>query len=457
MFKKYAKKAGMILTTPVFNSYFTIITNTNKSFIKDKEQLYGKKLYVTKELCYNILHNIFPSLNLTLEKDLNKIKAGLDKDYYGLITINEEADYIIDRFGYGKYKISGFLLKENPLKFYMAVRGDLPVLASIIQKSLNDMTSNKLEEIKNSWHLSRYHEKINYTLLFNIVFIFLVILTVIFVYQAKLKNFNKELEKKVDEKTKELKELNESLEAKVYEKVQELTKKDKLLARQSRQAIMGEMIQMIAHQWRQPLNTITLQLSDLKLKKMLGEEVSDEELEKIIDKINDTILYLSDTINDFQNFFDPNKKIREISLCQVFDKTLNFIQPRLKSNKIDIRIIEKDIIVNVYENELIQVMLNILNNAIDAFEECDNKNRYIVLEADVDDENVHIYITDNACGIKDDIIEHIFEPYFSTKGKNGTGLGLYMSQMIMQKQFNGDIKVESSKEGTTFIITFPKV
>jgi signal transduction histidine kinase len=131
--------------------------------------------------------------------------------------------------------------------------------------------------------------------------------------------------------------------------------------------------------------------------------------------------------------------------------------PRLKDTKIKIKL-ENDshLEIQTYVNELIQVVLNILNNAIDELISSDIKKPTIIIKIEDIEDNVKIHIIDNANGISESVIERIFEPYFSTKGKNGTGLGLYMSQMIMQKQFNSKIEVKSSKKGSTFTITVPK-
>jgi C4-dicarboxylate-specific signal transduction histidine kinase len=277
-------------------------------------------------------------------------------------------------------------------------------------------------------------------------------------YQTKLKNFNKELAILVDEKTKELRKINEHLEESVSQKVLELIQKDEILTLQSKQAIMGEMISMIAHQWRQPLNTITLNISNIQLKHMLGKDMNTTELQLVLDEINKTIVYLSETVDDFKTYFHPDKKKEKITVYEVLHKAVNFILPRVKSESIEIVISkETPIVFETYQNELVQVLLNILNNAIDAYASRETEHKIIELCAESEEETIVIYVKDEAGGIDPSNIKKLFEPYFSTKGKNGTGLGLYMSQMIIQKQFKGDIKVKSSNGATTFKIIIPKV
>ena len=241
------------------------------------------------------------------------------------------------------------------------------------------------------------------------------------------------------------------------QQLEELTQKDKLLTMQSKQAVMGEMISMIAHQWRQPLSSVTLNISNFQVKRVLNAEVSDEELDRVLNNISDTAVYLSDTINDFQTYFHPQKELKKTDVVNLVQKAINFTLPRVKDTNIEIKIdVEKPIIITTYVNEIIQVLLNILNNAIDELIEMKVQNPKVVVYILNEEDNVLIEVHDNAGGIHEDNFESIFEPYFSTKGKNGTGLGLYMSQMIMQKQFHTHIEV-FSKEGTTvFKIRVPK-
>ena len=304
-----------------------------------------------------------------------------------------------------------------------------------------------------------------------ISFVLVIISIIIYFYQKKidearsviveqqemLRNFNSELEKQVKDKTTELTRLNESLELKVEQKLEELRSKDQILEAQSKQAVMGEMISMIAHQWRQPLSTITLQIANLQFKQLLGQDRSGEDIDEALSNISDTIVYLSDTIDDFQTYFHPDKEMQNIEIHDLLQRALNFAMSRVSDRGIKISISRsEEIEVKTYINELVQVVLNILNNAIDAHNEVKKNDSFINIGAKIVGERVFIYIEDNAGGIDSQNLPHLFEPYFSTKGKNGTGLGLYMSQMIIEKQFGGEIGVETSKDGSLFIIKIPK-
>ncbi len=349
------------------------------------------------------------------------------------------------------YPIILLLLQDSKKKFLWMVF----LIAMLIIAPLQNII-----EVKYSFYQAAY-----------LSFVLILTHTVIYFYQLKidnardkileqqmmLQNFNNKLENQVLKKTAELRELNESLENIVQDKIDELIQKDKLINVQSKQAIMGEMISMIAHQWRQPLSTITLQIANWQLKRLIGEEIRNSELDDTLSNINDSVIYLSDTIDDFKTYFHSGKEILDIEIHELLQKAVNFTLSRIQEMKINITISKKnDINIKTYSNELIQVILNILNNAIDAHYERKVENSTISLSIEEKENNILIYIIDNAGGIKSEHLPNIFEPYFSTKGKNGTGLGLYMSQMIVKKQFNGEIKAKSSDNTSTFIINISK-
>ncbi|WP_457746579.1 ABC transporter substrate-binding protein [Sulfurimonas sp.] len=438
--------------------HFTFMSTLDKSFISDPKLLKDKLLITQLPPFKDYLLDLYPYLNIQVESDKNKmINMVLKNKAYAVITLDSQADYIIEKYGYGKLKINGFLAKDKPVKASIGVQKDREILYSIINKVVNKIPAQKIASIENSWRINRYRESIDYSLAWKILITMGLVLAIMLYYQRKLRNFNKELAKSVYEKTKELIHINESLEATVEQKIQELIQKDEILTEQSKQAVMGEMISMIAHQWRQPLNTITLQISNLQIQQMMGEEVDKEELLETLSEISKTIVYLSNTIDDFKTYFHPNKNATRVRLSEIIDKAIKFVTPRLKGNNIAI-VVDRidDIEVNVYVNELIQVILNILNNAVDAYAKMDCDEKFIMISAKSIENSVTVSISDGAGGIKKKHIKKLFEPYFSTKGKNGTGLGLYMSRMIIEKQFGGKIEVNSADGKTTFIVSFPK-
>jgi signal transduction histidine kinase/ABC-type nitrate/sulfonate/bicarbonate transport system substrate-binding protein len=448
-----------ITTTQAFaRTPFTLITKLDKSFVQSIDQLESKTLVVEREEYKEYLQSLYPNLEILVEEDMNEMmRSLLQGKVFGAIELDEKADYVVNKYGYGKLKINGFLAKDRPISLGIGVQEDDPILLSIIEKSLAMISEEKIDKIFHSWRLLRYQNQTDYDLIIKLLVVVGFILLTLLYYQRKLKRFNIELKEQVAEKTKELREMNQSLEKSVEEKVGEIIQKDKLLTAQSKQAVMGEMISMIAHQWRQPLSTITLQISNLQIKKMMGENIDDLYIDQTLAQISDTIIYLSDTVDDFQTYFRPDKTPSTIEVHELLNKAINFVQPRLKGKQISIVIKkEEDIFIDVYANELTQVILNIVNNAIDALDEVDKEGKIICLSVALDGNKVQIMVEDNGPGIVEENKEKLFEPYFSTKGKNGTGLGLYMSQMIVEKQFNGKIEANSSEEGSTFIVSIDK-
>lgn len=259
---------------------------------------------------------------------------------------------------------------------------------------------------------------------------------------------------------KELERLNDELELRVKKSVEKIREHEKMLVVQSKNAIMGEMLEMIAHQWRQPLTAIGMISNNMLLKMILHEdEAVDKKLLGLeLDDINKHVRYLSDTIDDFRNFFKESKSKQEVFIDEIIDKSVSLIKKQLEQSAIDIEIKNKceKIILFTYKNELTQVLLNILSNSKDAFESQNIKNKKIIIKCLKKDNNLLLIIEDNAGGITDDVLPKIFEPYFSTKKqKNGTGLGLYMSKIIVNRHLEGDLFANNTEDGVSFTIKIP--
>ncbi len=223
-----------------------------------------------------------------------------------------------------------------------------------------------------------------------------------------------------------------------------LHENEKLLMQQSKMAAMGEMLENIAHQWRQPLSTISTASSGLQLQKELGIPTTKEEDTEVLDKINQTAQYLSETINHFRDFFKTNKEKTTFNLKDTYFKTLRLINSKFASLEIEVVETLNDIEINNLENEIVQVMMNLLNNAKDVLATRENQRRIIFVNIYKDKNDAIIEIIDNGGGIPEDIIDKVFEPYFTTKHKaQGTGIGLYMSLEMTTKHMNGILSVEN--------------
>ncbi|MEA3290617.1 MAG: PAS domain S-box protein [Campylobacterota bacterium] len=255
------------------------------------------------------------------------------------------------------------------------------------------------------------------------------------------------------------------LDITLQKKVQrELEEKETMLVHQSKMASMGEMLENIAHQWRQPLSVISTSSTGMMLKKEMGIDISDEEEKEHLTSISDTAVYLSNTVEDFRTFFKTDKSHTKFKLQDCFTKTLNIVSSKYKS--LNIEVIENfdDIEITTIENELIQVIMNLLNNARDILQTKNDQRRLIFADIHKVDDNAIITIKDNAGGIPDDIIDKVFDSYFTTKEKDGgTGIGLHMSKEMIEKHMNGTLDVKNEHysyddvdyKGASFKITLP--
>ncbi len=270
-------------------------------------------------------------------------------------------------------------------------------------------------------------------------------------------DFQKRAQDKIKEQHEELLLLNETLEEKVDTELKKNKEKEKLLIHQSRLAQMGEMISMIAHQWRQPLNAISTSSANLKLLMEL-DKYEKNKFSETLGQIDDYIQHLSQTIDDFRNFFKPDKQQETTTIGEIIHKSLNIIEKSFQGNEISLDIdINEDATLSTYPHELMQVILNILKNAEDILLERHIKNKNISIRHEIIHEGHLLTFEDNAGGIPEEIIEKIFDPYFSTKDqKNGTGLGLYMSKVIINEHCKGFIDVQNREKGAAFIIKLPR-
>jgi PAS domain S-box-containing protein len=230
-----------------------------------------------------------------------------------------------------------------------------------------------------------------------------------------------------------------------------------LFLQQSRLAQMGELIGMIAHQWRQPLNIIGLSTTKIQMESMLGM-LDDAKLEKIMQNINTQVQYMSQTIDDFREFFQQDKELQKMNLRALLQESVDLLRDLFRSKKITItNDVDETLAVDVFPNEFKQVILNILNNAKDALLEHPEERRKILITAGQKDGKTTVFISDHGGGIDPKIIDKIFDPYFTTKfGSQGTGLGLYISKLIIEEHMHGTIAAVNNPEGACIVIKLPE-
>jgi C4-dicarboxylate-specific signal transduction histidine kinase len=252
---------------------------------------------------------------------------------------------------------------------------------------------------------------------------------------------------------KKLKNYNMVLEQSVLEQTRELRQKDQMLILQDRQAVMGEMINNIAHQWRQPLNMLGLTIQQLSLYHDLGE-FTKEFLDNSVNRSMGLIQHMSQTIDDFRNYFRPDKEKVEFKVQEAITSTLSLIEENFKSQQIGVELVAKgDSVIYGFRNEFAQVVLNILNNARDVLMEREIKDPRVTITLGSENGRAVVTISDNAGGIPEEIIGKIFDPYFTTKGpQTGTGVGLFMSKTIIEKNMGGSLTAQNSADGAEFRI-----
>jgi len=259
------------------------------------------------------------------------------------------------------------------------------------------------------------------------------------------------LDREITIKTKELENLNYTLEERIEKEIDKNRKKDKQLIHQTKMAQMGEMIGAIAHQWRQPLNVISTGIQNLKYDYKEGLLNDEKYIKEFIDKNKKTIAFMSHTIDDFRDFFRVDKIKKVFNVSDATQGVINMQSAQLQNYNIKLNFTPDKFEYIGFESEYQQVILNIINNAKDALVEKKIDNPVITIKIEAST----IFISDNAGGIPSDILDRIFEPYFTTKEQGkGTGMGLYMSKMIIEDNMGGVLGITNEKDGAMFTIKF---
>lgn len=264
------------------------------------------------------------------------------------------------------------------------------------------------------------------------------------------------LETLVAERTRELEELNRSLDQRVRDEITKRKQQESLLIHQSRLAAMGEMIAAIAHQWRQPLNALSLVLQNIHIQHQMGA-LSEQSMQRMQDKAEQLVQRMSSTIDEFRNFFKPRTHPETFNLAHAMQSAAGILEGVFRNHGIEL-VIECDQGINLVgiPGEFSQVLLNLLGNAKDAVLDSRQAAPTIRLRAARDGNSLKIDVEDNGGGISPDIIDKIFEPYFTTKEEGkGSGIGLYMSKMIVENNMNGRLAASNTPEGARFSILLP--
>lgn len=299
-------------------------------------------------------------------------------------------------------------------------------------------------------------ERINKYINLVVLISFLVVVfigLISFIMSKKITEVFKNYQNNVRKKELLLQDLNKNLEIKVQNAIAEVKKKDRAMLHQSRLARMGTMLSMIAHQWRQPLSEVSGILMELETASKFGK-ADKIFIKESVNESNKLIQFMSLTIDDFRNFFKPDKKKVFFYVEDACYEALSLINAAIKSTNIVLNYkIKCNYEIHGYKREFAQVLLNLILNAKDILIQREVENPKIDLLVDYKDGYSIISVKDNAKGVKKEHLELIFEPYFTTKSASkGTGLGLYMSKMIIEKNMNGELSVQNTNNGALFII-----
>ncbi|MCK5110616.1 MAG: sensor histidine kinase [Arcobacteraceae bacterium] len=404
-------------------------------------------------------------INIFMKYFLNKMS---NLSLYNIYLIDKDGNFIIHpqkKYNWGKYLNTKYTVKNHFKDSYQKILNSDEYIGERLYSKLIDLDNG--ENIKMIFEPKFYkvqeqiQKQVN-EMLFIMILMILLSFPVAYIFSLKFGNLKEKVDKlndllelKVEEKTKKLQELNETLEQRVKEEVDKNTQKEKQMLHQSRLAQMGEMISMIAHQWRQPLSAISSTAGVMKLDIMMGN-YNKKFFEKSLDKISDYSQHLSSTIDDFRGFFKDNKEQTKIRLEDIIESSLEIIGSTLNSNNIKlVKNYECNEILNSYPNKLKQVVLNLIKNAEDVLLEHNIENPTIYLSTYKVNKSCFLEISDNAGGVPDDIMDKIFDPYFSTKkNKDGTGLGLYMSKTIIEEHCGGKLECQNDEDGAVFKIVF---
>ncbi len=409
-------------------------------------------------------NEMLTSQKRVLPYDLEIINSTLKKHKDGLVNTADSSFYI-----------TTFYLLDIPMA-YLVISNDLETLQTTIQEKRDSMMiqssllllfsvivsyfvsllfTRPIEKIVKTLKNIKHHETLDLRLERSDEFGFLS--KNIERSHNQLNRLNTHLEKEVNKKTKELQVLNEGLEERVKEEIDKNREQEKHMLYQSRLAQMGEMLSMIAHQWRQPLSAISATTNHLLIKTTLDRY--DQELyQKKLQNISEYTQHLSNTIDDFKNFFKANKEMNTIDIESLIEGVLTITESSLKDNNIELSTdFQYCGTIHTFSNEVRQVLLNLIKNAEDIFKEnqTDDSKIKIIAHRPIAD-SILISVQDNGGGIDEKIINRVFEPYFTTKEKReGTGLGLYMSKTIIEEHCQGKLTVENYEDGALFKVLLP--
>lgn len=447
-----ARSSFMLFSDPLFDVAGGIFVRMGH----DQQHLTLKELrgmrvsVVSNYTAHDILRTTHPEITLDV---VPTTLIGLEKLSFGMTDAFVEniatASYYLQESALTNIRLVG--TTDFNYRWAIGIRKDLPMLQRILNKGLKQISDEERRQINSKWvpvvqpgwRLSRS------TIGGMVAGVALLITITVIVW-------NRSLSREINERKRveaELESVNITLEQRIAQEVEQSREKDRLIFQQARQAAMGEMLHSIAHQWRQPLNNIAIYVQNLDEMYRNGE-LSQDQLHQDVQTIMEIIMYMSKTIDDFRSFFRHDKTVYRFSVADQINQTLRYASSRIEQSGITIHLdIRTNVELDSYPSEYTQVLLNIINNAVDALKNTPAEHPELWITLDTDSGRSRVVVRDNAGGIADDVLPRVFDPYFTTKPLGeGTGIGLYMAKIIVEKNLGGKLTVCNRDQGAEFTI-----
>jgi len=434
LFSKPYIQNNMVIVTKRSNPAIGTKSPSRGRMVYSLEALHGKKVSVTKGYpAYQKLNNQKDPINIVVKPTtLASLEAVINGEAYAAIVFLDAATTLLNSHQMTQLRIDDNAF-ENPGYMHFAVRKDWPELVEIINTTLDFIGTAEINRIQRKWRSAPITLGIQKEQVVLYLIILLLIITIITLWLFALKRAKNKIE------------------------LQNKANINRLIG-QSRHVVMGEMIAILTHQWKQPLTAMMLSVGTVKtkLKTMEVDNADAQFLDTQIETIETMMVNQNQLLVDFRDFFHPDKQKELFNINDNIASVLEILQGLIVRHNISIKThIPKQLEVVGYARELRHVMINLIQNSIDQIVEASIANPHIILRSVIKENYLNITLEDNAGGIDKSIIETIFEPYVSTKSLNGTGLGLYMSKKIIQDNFQGSIEVANTSQGAMFTIKIP--
>ena len=441
-----ARKKHLLATKPYYIAPRVFVTHIDTPIVHDLSQLVpmGKIGVQTNSPAEAILPKRYPDIRLeTFDSVDEGVRKVASDELVAFVNTLPVLVYSITHQGLENVKLAGSL--DQPVRFSMLVTPSDEPLVPILNKAIDAITAEERQSIIDKWIHVTYEKGIDDSMIFKVTAILLIILIALLYRNHYVQKMNFKLAK-----------MHRQLEDRMHREVEKNRQQEMFMLQQNRLAQMGEMLSMIAHQWRQPLNTLTLVNQMLVLKYKM-KKLDDEVLKSFEQKTKQLIHQMSQTIDDFKDFFKPEKQPQRFIINEAVEHAVAIIEPILHDYDITLHVEAEEKIGTVgYPNEFGQAIVNILGNAKDVLTEKKRGDRSIQLILQKEHDFARIQICDNGGGIAEETLPKIFDPYFSTKDeKNGTGLGLYMCKIIVEEHMNGTIRAFNHVDGACFILMLP--